>query len=289
MTNPPSRRRGAAALARMALRLYPSSWRARYGDEVIAVIEDTGAGPAAAVSLAWRSLPAWIWPPRHLHDRESRMRASLGTVLMAGALLGGVGLVFAQLTQLQGFRAQGSPVVLGSYAIFDAAMAVAGLTAVAGGFPLWLLMLRRARREHRSRETAYLLLPVAAPAAFFGVLTAVVRVFGGPGGVGPWTFLAVVLFGFVAAVIACAGPILAMQRLRPRGPAVRLAVRAGAVATGAIVLAGSASVVALAGLCLRARHFAGYHNGIVLGCYLAVVAALAVIASVSARRAVRVR
>ena len=101
-------------------------------------------------------------------------------MLVAGALLGGVGLVFAQLTQLQGLRAQGSPVVLGSYAIFDVAMAVAGLTAVAGGFPLWLLMLRRARREHRSRETAYLLLPVAAPAAFLAVLSAVVRVFGGP-------------------------------------------------------------------------------------------------------------
>ena len=42
MTNPPSRRRGATALARAALRLYPSAWRARYGDEVIALIEDTG-------------------------------------------------------------------------------------------------------------------------------------------------------------------------------------------------------------------------------------------------------
>ena len=289
MTSPPSRRRGAAALARAALRLYPPAWRARYGDEVIAVMEDTGAGPAAAVSLASRSLPAWFWPPRHLHDRESRMRASLGTVLLAGALLGGVGLVFAQLTQLQGLRAQGSPVVLGSYAIFDAAMAVAGLTAVAGGFPLWLLMLRRARREHRSRETAYLLLPIAAPAAFLGVLAAVVRVFGGPDGVSPWIFLAVVLLGFCAAVTACAGPILAMRRLRPRGPAVRLAVLAAAVATGAIVLAGFSSGVALAGLCLRARNFAGYHSGIVLSCYLALVAALAAIASVSARRAVRVR
>jgi hypothetical protein len=289
MTKPPARRPGRSALARAALLLYPPAWRARYGAEVTSLIEESGGGIAAAASLAWRALPAWIWPPRHLHDRDSRMRASLGTVLVAGALLGGVGLVFAQLTQFQGLRAQGSPVVSGSYALFDVAMAVAGLTAAAGGFPLWLLMLRRARREHRTRDTGYLLLPIAVPAAFAGVLAAVARIFGGPEGVSPRVFLAVTLLGFCAAVVSCAGPILAMQRLRPRGPAVRLAVRAAAVATAAIVAAGVASVTAVAGLCLRAPGFAGYHNGLVVGGYLAVVAVLAAAATVGARRAPRAR
>ncbi len=289
MTRPPGRRPGRTALARAALLLYPPAWRARYGAEVTSLVEESGGGLAAAVSLAWRALPAWIWPPRQLHDRDSRTRASLGTVLVAGALLGGVGLVFAQLTQLQGLRAQGSPVVLGSYAVFDVAMAVAGLTAAAGGLPLWLLMLRRARREHRTRETGYLMLPIAAPAAFLGVLAAATRIFGGPDGVSPRVFLALTLLGFGAAVVSCAGPILAMQRLRPRGPAVRLAVRAAIVATAAIVAAGVASAAAVAGLCLRAPDFAGYHNGIVLGGYVAVVAALATAATVGARRAARAR
>ena len=94
-------------LARAALALYPPSWRARYGDEVLALLEDSGGGPAAVASVAWRALPAWFWPPRHLHDRPARMRASLATALMSWSMLAGLGLVFAQLTQLQGLTVPG--------------------------------------------------------------------------------------------------------------------------------------------------------------------------------------
>jgi hypothetical protein len=254
---------------------------------VLALLDDTGGGLTAALGLAWRALPAWIWPPRQLHDRDARMRSSLGTVLVSGAMLAGVCLVFAQLTQLQGFRAHGSPLVVGSYAIFDAAMAVCALSAAIGGLPLWLVMLRRARREHRARETAYLMLPVVAPGAWLATLATVVRFLGGPSGVSPGVFFAVTLLGFGAAAASCAGPILAMQRLRPRGPAVQLAVRAAAVATAAIVVAGAASVTALTGLVLWGRHFAGYHSGAVLSGYLAVVAAFAMTAAISARRGTR--
>jgi len=287
MTTPPARRPGKARIARAALRLYPPAWRARYGDEVLALLDDTGGGLAAAVGLAWRALPAWLWPPRQLHDQEARMRASLGTVLVSGAMLAGVGLVFAQLTQLQGFRAHGSPLVVGSYAIFDAAMAGCGIAAAAGGLPLWLVMLRRARREHRVRDTAYLMLPAVVPAAYWVTVAVIARLLGGPDGVSPAVFFAVALLGFGAAAASCAGPILAMQRLRPRGPAVQLAVRAAAVATAAIVAAGAASATALTGLFLWAPGFAGYHSGAMLSGYLAVVAALAMTAIVSARRGTR--
>jgi hypothetical protein len=287
MTTSPARRPGKARLARAALRLYPPAWRARYASEVLALLDDTGGGLAAALGLAWRALPAWIWPPRQLHDQEARMRASLGTVLVSGAMLAGVGLVFAQLTQFQGFRAHGSPLVVGSYAIFDAAMAVCAVAAAAGGLPLWLVMLRRARREHRTRETAYLMLPVVVPAAYLVTLRVAVALFGGPDGVSPGVFLAVTLLGFGAAAASCAGPILVMQRLRPRGPAVQLAARAAGVATAAIVLAGAASATALTGLFLWARGFAGYHSAAALSGYLAVVGALAMSAIVSARRGTR--
>jgi uncharacterized membrane protein YozB (DUF420 family) len=287
MTTPPAPRAGKARLARAALRLYPPAWRARYGPEVLALLEDTGGGLVAALGLAWRAVPAWIWPPRQLHDQEARMRASLGTVLVSGAMLAGVGLVFAQLTQLQGFRAHGSPLVVGSYAIFDAAMAACAIAAAAGGLPLWLVMLRRARREHRARETAYLMLPVVVPATYWVTVAVIARLLGGPDGVSPAVFFAVALLGFGAAAASCAGPILAMQRLRPRGPAVQLAVRAAAVATAAIVVAGAASATALTGLFLWARGFAGYHSSAMLSGYLAVVAALAMTAVVSARRGTR--
>jgi hypothetical protein len=276
----------ATRLARAVLWLYPPLWRARYGEEVQVLLDDSGAGLAAVASLAWRALPAWIWPPRHLHDREARMRASLGTVLVAWSMLVGVGLVFAQLTQLQGFRPAGHPVVQWSYAIFDAALACSALAAT-GGVPLWLLMLRRARREHRPRETAYLLLPLVAPAVYYVTLAVTARVAGGPDGVSPWLFLTFTLLGFVTAGIACAGPIAAMHRLRPRGPAVQLAAKAAGLAAAIIVVAGAASGIAAVGLCLWARQFAGYHDPGVLAGYLTVVAALAVVATVGAARGVR--
>src|SRR5271156_6806576 len=94
--------RGAGLLARVSLSLYPSAWRARYGDEVRALLEDSGAGVRAAASLAWRSVPAWFCPSRHLHDRPERMRASLATVLMAWAVLAGLAAVFGQLAEAQG-------------------------------------------------------------------------------------------------------------------------------------------------------------------------------------------
>ena len=125
---------GPGPLASLALMLYPPAWRERYGDEVRALLEEAGSGPATAASLAVRAVPAWVNPPRHLHDRESRMRASVGTVLVAWSVLTGVGAVFVQLTQLQGFRAPGHPLVQWCYLIFDAALAAGVSVPVANAF-----------------------------------------------------------------------------------------------------------------------------------------------------------
>ena len=93
-------------------------------------------------SIAWHAVPAWICPP--VPDRPARMRSSLATALVAWSMLTGLGLVFAQLTQLQGFTAPGHPEVRWAYAVFDVSLALSALVAGFGGLPLWLLMLRRA-------------------------------------------------------------------------------------------------------------------------------------------------
>jgi len=61
MSNPDMNSPRATRLARMALALYPPSWRARYGDEVHALLQESG-GLRDVASLPWRALPAWIWP-----------------------------------------------------------------------------------------------------------------------------------------------------------------------------------------------------------------------------------
>jgi len=274
-------------LTRAALALYPPSWRARYADEVGALLDESGGGPAAVASLAWRAIPAWIWPPRQLHDRPARMRASVATTLVAWSMLAGLGLIFAQLTQLQGFRVPGHPVIGWAYAVFDGALALSALIAAAGGVPLWLLMFRRAHRELRPRDSAYLLLPLVAPAAYLLGLIVTSGLFPHPHGVGQSWFLLIALTGFAAAAIAAAGPGLALRRLRPRGPALRLAATAAGMAAAAMAVAAAAIVVAVAGLCLWAPDFAGYHDAILPGSYLVLVVTAAAVTTVSAARGTR--
>ncbi|HCU91405.1 MAG TPA: hypothetical protein DHU96_01015 [Actinobacteria bacterium] len=297
-------------LARAALGLYPAAWRARYGDEVRALLDDSGAGLRAAASLVWRAVPAWIWPARHLFDRPARMRASLATVLVAWAVLAGLAAVFLQLTQAQptlqdSVTGPGHLVIQWSYWVFDGAITISLLAVAVGGLPLWWLMMGRARSEHRTREMAYLLAPVVVPAVYLaaGVVTvSLVRrpgsVVGLPGlkpsapsvvdvangMVGAWWFLALIVLGFAAGGISAAGPGLALRRLRPAGPPVTRAARAAGLAVAAMVLAGAASIVAAVGLYQWAP---AYHQGWELGVYLPIVLLAAAVAIVSAGRGIR--
>jgi hypothetical protein len=148
-------------------------------------------------------------------------------------------------------------------------------------------MLRRAWRERRARDTLYLLLPVLAPAAYLAGLAVTVRLVGDTQGVNLSWFLAVTLAGFAAAAIAAAGPGLALRRLQPRGPALRLAAVTGGVSAAIMAVAAVAIVVATVSLCLWARQFSDYHNFTTPGIYLAMVVAAATVTTVSAARGTR--
>jgi hypothetical protein len=283
----PARPNGAPLLTRAALALYPPSWRTRYEDEVLALLDDSGGRLSAVASIALRALPAWFSPPRHLHDRPARVRASLATVLLSSSMLAGLGLVFAQLTQFQGFTAPSHPAIGWAYSVFDIALAVSALVAGLGGLPLWLLMLRRARREQRFRDLVYLLSPVIAPVAYLAGLIATTRLVSGAHGISTGWFGAVTLAGFAAAATAAAGPGLALRRLQPRGPALRLAATAAGVSAAVMAAAAVAIVVAVTGLCLWVPAFAGYHSAMIPAIYLALVIVAATVTTVSAVRGTR--
>ena len=305
----PARASWTAALARAALGLYPPAWRARYRDEVRALLDDSGAGLRSAASLAWRAVPAWVRPPRHLHDRPARMQASLATVLLAWTALAGLAAVFAQLTQAQptlqtGITGARHLVIQWSYWVFDGAVLISVLALIAGGLPLWLGMLRTALPARRPREVAALLAPVAGLALYLAAAVVITRVVRRPsaypvphgqggsvvhladGGVGPWWFLALVVAGFTVGIAAAAGG-RALHRLDPRGPAVTRAARAAGVAAAAMGLAGAASLAAAACLYQWAPPYAGYHESGLLAVYLPAVLLAAAVAIVSAARGIR--
>jgi hypothetical protein len=215
------------------------------------------------------------------------MRASLATALVSWSMLTGLGLVFAQLTQLQGLAPAALPQVRWAYAVFDVTLATSALIAGLGGLPLWLLMLRRAWREQRTRNTVYLLLPVLVPVAYLGGLIVTTRLAGGASGVSQGWFGVITLAGFAAAATAAAGPGVALRRLQPRGPALRLAATAAGVSAGLMAVAAVAIVVAVTSLDLWARQFVGYHDSTLSGIYLALVVAAAAVTTVSATRGTR--
>jgi hypothetical protein len=297
----------AGAVACGSLRLYPAAWRARYGDEVRALLEDSGADLRTIASLAWQAMLMRIWPPRHLYDPPARMRASLATVLAAWTVLAGLAAVFASFTQTQpsllhSLTGPRHLVIQWSYWVFDAAAGVSLLAVAAGGLPLWLLMLRRACRQRRPREIAWLLAPAVVPAVYLGVASVTLGL-GHHGtaptqppvapatpsfidlanhNVGPWWLMVV---GFAAGLIAAAGPGLALHRLRPRGPRVTVAARAAGLAVAAMGLAGAASIVAVAGL--HAWGVAPYRQGWPFAVYLPLLLAALAVAGTSAARGIR--
>jgi NO-binding membrane sensor protein with MHYT domain len=72
-------------------------------------------------------------------------------------------------------------VITWSYWAFDACLVVSVLAVALGGVPLWLVMLRRARRARCRTEVALLLAAAVVPAAYLAVSAAVVALVRGPG------------------------------------------------------------------------------------------------------------
>jgi hypothetical protein len=249
-----------------------------------------------------------IWPPRHLYDPPARMRASLATVGVAWTVLAGLAAVFALFTQAQPWllptlTGPRHLVIQWSYWVFDAAVGASLLAVAIGGLQLWLRMLRRARRQHRRREIAWLLGPAVVPVVYLGVASVTLSGPRPPGtapiqppfvhagtsfidlashNVGPWWLI---VLGFAAGLLAAAGPGMALYSLRPGGPGVTLAARAAGVAVAAMALAGAASIVAAAGL--HAWGLAPYRQSWPLAVYLLLFLAAIAAAATSAARGIR--
>jgi hypothetical protein len=133
----------------------------------------------------------------------------------------------------------------------------------------------------------YLFLPMLAPVAYLAGLVVTVRMVGSANGVSQGWFGVITAAGFAAAATAAAGPGLALRRLQPRGPALRLAAAAAGVSAAVMAVAAVAIVVAVTSLNLWARQFAGYHDGTLSGIYLALVVTAATVTTVSAARGTR--
>lgn len=296
----------------LAARLMPRSAGRKWLGEASSILYESPAGAHRAIARSYLAAAPQViavaWAAKltgHRYDPPGRVRASLATVLAAWTVLAGLAAVFASFTQAQSWLQQDLTgprhlVIQGSYWVFDTAAGASLLAVAAGGLPLWLVMLRQACRQRRQREIAWLLAPVMVPVMYLGVASVILGPpRGAPGqphfasAASSFTSLAnnnigpewLMVLGFAAALIAAAGPYLALHSLRPGGPVVTLAARAAGVAVAAMGIAGAASIVAAAAL--HGWGVSPYRQGWPLVVYLLLFLAAAAVAGASARQGIR--
>ncbi len=136
------------------LRLYPSVWRERYGEEFAALLDDCQPSPAVLFDLFGGALDA------HLHlalltgrvlPMINRIRRAEITVFCAWIAFVVAGLGFQKLSEYDDFQHAGAtyPVIGVSFIVIEVGAAIALLAVLAGGFPLALSALTRAVAQRR--------------------------------------------------------------------------------------------------------------------------------------------
>lgn len=243
-------------LARFLVGLYPPSWRRRYGDELLAVLAETGVSARNAGSLVRAAAHAWIRPPRTCHDQTARRRTSVVVSLWTWMLMAGGLIMYGQLyeDQLRQSVTPGHPRTADLFRLCQVSAAASVLVLLLGHAPGYLQLVQTAARERRRGDLALLGAPFIAPAGFLVVLIVVAHsVRQAAGGVGSAWFLALCALGLAAGAAAVAGPTVVLA-----GSSIPSATLRRSVIVGAISLALLAVAAVAAGLDLVAiRLWAG--------------------------------
>lgn len=295
-----SRRR---ALGHLLARLYPHAWRARYGEELAALIDDDPPGVRGAATLLAGACGAHLRPPPQLAastPASVRMRTSIAAVFICWVGISLAGGGFQKETEGAPFASAALQHPLLGYAhdvVLAGALVGAAVIAI-GGLPLLFQALAEARARRARRLALLLALPAAAVACFAGVTLVLIAAMPSsqPRASAATTLLALV---WLAAAIACAGacalaPRLVLTRVTPSQRALRVASVAALPLAGAMAAITLGLVVYDLALCLQAPQLAAESGGgpwpvtgVALAAAALVAAACTVLALVGARRAYR--
>jgi hypothetical protein len=159
-------------LALMALGFYPLAFRRRYGEEMLALLEESPPRALAVIDLLRGALAAHLRPTATsagLFDSADRMRASMSGQLACWVAFAAAGFGFYITTEDAPFTAAGrSHQLLGATHLAIQVIAVLASGAVlVGALPLIAAAAGRARREPRLRRLVSL--PPLAVLLFVGL------------------------------------------------------------------------------------------------------------------------
>lgn len=285
-------------LAKAALALYPIGFRRRYGDEMLALVEDSPPSSRVTFDLLRGGLVAHTRPAgiASALSPEDRLRATSGGVLACWIAFAAAGIGFYKTTEDRLFSRAGDAhlAIGGAHAAIQILAILASIAVLAGAIPLVVAALRqsgRARAVRRAMELA------VGSAALFGISTVALVLLAhsaksSSGAAAGTVFSVWILLGLVSGGICAlaARNGLFATRVHRRGLVAALAC--GTLVTAAMALMALATALYVAALIVDASSLAGESNGpfgapsvgISIGIQLVVMLSAAGLASVSTRR-----
>jgi hypothetical protein len=286
-------------LARAVLGLYPLAFRRRYGDEMLALVEDSPASSWATFDLLRGAVVAHVRPSAGISaalSPEDRLRATSSAVLACWIAFAAAGLGFYKTTEDHPFSKAGDAHLAlgGAHLAIQALAVLASIAVLAGALPLVVTALRQARQVRALRRARGL---AVGSLALFAISTAALVLLahsarswsGTAAGV---AFLAWILVGLLSGGIcafAARNGLFAMQ-VRRRGLLAALAC--GTLVSAAMALMSIATAIYVIALARDASGLAGAGNGpfgllsvgLSIGLQLVVMVFAAGLAAVSLRR-----
>jgi hypothetical protein len=259
----------ALRLSKLALRLYPLAYQRRYGEEMLALLEDQPPRARTVLDLLKGAARAHLRPGDAAGDAvgpADRVRASASGVLACWVFFAAAGFGYYKTTEDEPFSLAGHahPLLRDVHLAVQALAVIASAAVVVGALPLIVSAVARARREPGLRRTmALALLPVIV----FGALTAVVLAIAhtqapnhsfaaGYGMAVVWGIAALVCGA--TCVLGCRAALFAT----PARPAqLRVALAAGTIVTVAMVAIACGTAVYAIALTQDAAHLAGAPDG----------------------------
>jgi hypothetical protein len=149
------------------VRLYPPSWRARYGDEFEALLEECLHSPLDILDVALGALDAHLGITRENNWRLMNMVNKLRTTILLvfaayiAFVIGGLGLFGLVDDSPAAALMKTDSAISAAWRTIEAASVITLLAVVVGGLPLAFTVIRRALTSSR-RDLRLLLVPVLA-------------------------------------------------------------------------------------------------------------------------------
>ncbi|MET8446305.1 hypothetical protein [Streptomyces sp. NPDC005209] len=225
---------------RLALRAYPPSFRERYGGELEALVEDTGARPSVVADLLFGALRAWlrpVMPDESVERRRRRMQASVATTWVSWcAALYTLPILHFVLSE----EPRPTPdLVRRLLDVAQYAMYGAGLILLVGVLALL------AESSRTGNWSAWRPLVALIPTLPTWVIAPLLLAFASIDPLSYWV-AAVAVFGPMAFLITAAvTPAVVITRFRPSAKVLRLLALSGVAVAFAVTATGIACVAAM--------------------------------------------